>query len=111
VNARALREMEADVGRAGSLSLRYGFFYGPGAWYHRDGASARGIAEGRIPIVGDDRGRWSLLHVACKDRHDLQSEPLASSGTRTGGTSIELRNGIRNKGRTHQRKENGNGGR
>jgi nucleoside-diphosphate-sugar epimerase len=63
VNARALREMEADVGRAGSLSLRYGFFYGPGAWYHRDGASARGIAEGRIPIVGDDRGRWSLLHV------------------------------------------------
>jgi nucleoside-diphosphate-sugar epimerase len=63
VNARALREMEADVGRAGGLSLRYGFFYGPGTWYHRDGASARGIAEGRIPIVGDGQGRWSWVHV------------------------------------------------
>ncbi len=63
VNARALREMEADVGRAGGLSLRYGFFYGPGTWYHRDGASARGIAEGRVPIVGDGQGRWSWVHV------------------------------------------------
>jgi nucleoside-diphosphate-sugar epimerase len=63
VNARALREMEADVGLAGGLSLRYGFFYGPGTWYHRDGASARGIAEGRIPIVGDGQGRWSWVHV------------------------------------------------
>ncbi|HEV2744671.1 MAG TPA: NAD(P)-dependent oxidoreductase [Rubrobacter sp.] len=63
VNARALREMEADVGRVGGLSLHYGFFYGPGTWYHRDGASAREIAEGRIPIVGDGRGRWSWIHV------------------------------------------------
>ena len=63
VNARALREMEADVGRAGGLSLRYGIFYGPGTWYHRDGALAREIAEGRIPIVGDGQGRWSWVHV------------------------------------------------
>src|SRR3712207_9554328 len=59
----ALREMEADVGRTGGLSLRYGLFYGPGTWYHRDGASARGIAEGRITIVGDGQGRWSWVHV------------------------------------------------
>jgi hypothetical protein len=57
VNARALREMEADVSRAGGLSLSYGFFYGPGTWCHRDGASAREIAEGRISIVGDGQGR------------------------------------------------------
>jgi nucleoside-diphosphate-sugar epimerase len=63
VNARALREMETDVRRAAGLSLRYGFFYGPGTWYHRDGALAREIREGRIPIVGDGLGRWSWVHV------------------------------------------------
>ena len=63
VNARALREMEADVDRAGGLSLRYGFFYGPGTWYHRDGASASQVAEGRMPIVGDGQGRWSWVHI------------------------------------------------
>ena len=63
VNARAVREMEADVSRVGGLSLRYGFIYGPGTWYHRDGASAREIAKGRVPIVGDGQGRWSWVHV------------------------------------------------
>jgi nucleoside-diphosphate-sugar epimerase len=63
VNAWALQEIEADVGRAAGLSLRYGFFYGPGTWYHRDGASAREIAEGRMPIVGDGLGRWSWVHI------------------------------------------------
>ena len=42
---------------------RQGFIYGPGTWYHRDGASAREIAEGRVPIVGDGQGRWSWVHV------------------------------------------------
>jgi nucleoside-diphosphate-sugar epimerase len=60
---RALREMEADVRRAAGLSPRYGFFYGPGTWYHRDGASAREIAEGRMPLVGDGLGRWSWVHI------------------------------------------------
>jgi hypothetical protein len=40
--------------------------------------------------------------------HKLQEKPRASSGTRTGGTSIELWNSSRKKGRTHQTKENGN---
>jgi nucleoside-diphosphate-sugar epimerase len=63
VNAWALREMETDDRRAAGLSLRYGFFYGPGTWYHRDGALAREIREGRMPIVGDGLGRWSWVHV------------------------------------------------
>jgi nucleoside-diphosphate-sugar epimerase len=60
---RALREMEADVRRAAGLSPRYGFFYGPGTWYHRDGASAREIAEGRMPLVGDGLGRWLWVYI------------------------------------------------
>ena len=63
LNARALHEMEADVGRADGLSLRYGFFYGPGTWYYRDGAAARQIAAGRMPIIGEGQGRWSWTHI------------------------------------------------
>jgi 2-alkyl-3-oxoalkanoate reductase len=55
--------MGTDDRRAAGLSLRYGFFYGPGTWYHRDGALAREIREGRMPIVGDGLGRWSWVHV------------------------------------------------
>lgn len=63
VNARAVGEMEADVAKAGGVALRYGFFYGPGTWYHRDGASAREIAERQTPLVGDGQGRWPWLHI------------------------------------------------
>ena len=58
VNARAVRDMEEDVRKAGGVSLRYGFLYGPGTWYHRNGASAQEIAEGRSPLVGDGGGLW-----------------------------------------------------
>jgi 2-alkyl-3-oxoalkanoate reductase len=50
------------LGRPG-VSLRYGFLYGPGTWYHRNGASAQEIAEGRSPLVGDGGGLWPWLHV------------------------------------------------
>ena len=63
VNARAVRDMEEDVRKAGGVSLRYGFLYGPGTWYHRNGASAQEIAEGRSPLVGDGGGLWPWLHV------------------------------------------------
>ena len=43
--------------------MRYGFLYGPGTWYHRNGASAQEIAEGRSPLVGDGGGLWPWLHV------------------------------------------------
>jgi nucleoside-diphosphate-sugar epimerase len=63
---RAVADMEASVTGAEGIEgvvLRYGFFYGPGTWYHRDGAMATLIRKRRYPIVGSGQGRMSWVHV------------------------------------------------
>lgn len=62
----ALDAMErATVGADGleGLVLRYGFFYGPGTWYHRDGAIGEMLRKRRYPVIGGGRGRTSFVHV------------------------------------------------
>jgi 2-alkyl-3-oxoalkanoate reductase len=46
------------------IALRYGFFYGPGTWFHPDGDVARQVRQQQFPIVGDGEGVWSWLHIA-----------------------------------------------
>ena len=63
---RALREMEAMVLGADDLDglvLRYGFFYGPGTHYARDGGQTADIRRRRMPIVGRGSGVFSFIHV------------------------------------------------
>lgn len=65
-HARTYAELEARVLDAGAIegvALRYGFFYGPGTWYHRDGASADQVRRGELPIIGDGGGVWSWIHI------------------------------------------------
>ena len=45
------------------LILRYGFFYGPGTWFHPDGDVARQVRQQQFPIVGNGEGVWSWLHI------------------------------------------------
>jgi nucleoside-diphosphate-sugar epimerase len=45
------------------IALRYGFFYGPGTWFHPDGDVARQVRQQQFPIVGNGEGVWSWLHV------------------------------------------------
>lgn len=45
------------------VSLRYGFFYGPGTWYHREGAGADQFRREEIPIIGEGNGVWSWIHI------------------------------------------------
>jgi len=45
------------------VSLRYGFFYGPGTWFNPDGDVARQVREQQLPIVGNGEGVWSWLHI------------------------------------------------
>ena len=45
------------------IALRYGFFYGPGTWFHPDGDVARQVREQQFPIVGSGAGVWSWLHI------------------------------------------------
>ena len=46
-----------------SVALRYGFFYGPGTWFHADGDIAGQVRLRQYPIVGAGQGVWSWVHV------------------------------------------------
>jgi len=46
-----------------AVFLRYGFLYGPGTWYARDGDAADQVRQQQSPIVGDGQGVWSWVHV------------------------------------------------
>src|SRR5215467_13271810 len=66
LNARTYAELEARVLNAGEIegvALRYGFFYGPGTWYHPEGASADQARKREIPVVGDGGGVWSFVQI------------------------------------------------
>ena len=65
-SARTYAELEARLLAAGDIegvALRYGFFYGPGTWYHPDGASADQVRRGEVPVIGDGGGVWSWVHI------------------------------------------------
>ena len=59
----ALVELERTVGAAGGVVLRYGYFYGPGTSYARDGSIADMVRKRRFPIVGEGGGIFSFVHV------------------------------------------------
>jgi nucleoside-diphosphate-sugar epimerase len=63
----AVADMERQVMEARGLDgvvLRYGTLYGPGTWYDPDGGQvADAVRRGRVPLVGDGRGRASFVHV------------------------------------------------
>jgi 2-alkyl-3-oxoalkanoate reductase len=65
-SAWAYAELEARVLNAGEMegvALRYGFFYGPGTWYHPDGACADLVRRQELPVIGDGGGVWSWVHI------------------------------------------------
>jgi nucleoside-diphosphate-sugar epimerase len=43
--------------------LRYGFFYGPGTWYAKDGDVSRQVRKRRYPMIGKGEGTYSFIHV------------------------------------------------
>src|SRR5437763_9482468 len=64
---RAVAELERRVTEAEGLEglvLRYGFFYGPGTHYAREGSQARMVCRRMIPIAGEGEGTFSFIHVA-----------------------------------------------
>jgi nucleoside-diphosphate-sugar epimerase len=65
-NARTYAELEARVLNAGDMegvALRYGFFYGPGTWYHPEGAAADQVRRQEVPVIGDGGSIWSWIHI------------------------------------------------
>jgi nucleoside-diphosphate-sugar epimerase len=47
----------------GGIVLRYGFFYGPGTSYDRDGQQVELVRKRQMPIVGSGDGRFPFIHV------------------------------------------------
>src|SRR5207237_1145714 len=63
-SARTYAELEARVLGAADMEgvvLRYGFFYGPGTWYHPGGAAADQVRRREVPIVGAGGAVWSWV--------------------------------------------------
>lgn len=62
----ALADLERQVtGAEGieGLVLRYGWLYGPGTYFDRDGSQTEEVLKRRAPIVGKGTGTFSFLHV------------------------------------------------
>jgi nucleoside-diphosphate-sugar epimerase len=65
-HARTYVELEARVLNAKGIegvALRYGFFYGPGTWYHPDGAAADQARKQELAIIGAGEAVWSWVHI------------------------------------------------
>jgi nucleoside-diphosphate-sugar epimerase len=65
-NVAAVRDLEAATAGAAvieGLVLRYGFYYGPGTWYAKDGTMGELIRKRRYPIIGSGQGRMSFVHL------------------------------------------------
>jgi nucleoside-diphosphate-sugar epimerase len=63
---RVINEIEHRLlqnSRIEGIALRYGFFYGPGTWFHPDGDVAQQVRNQQFPIVGNGDGVWSWLHI------------------------------------------------
>ncbi|MBI4259172.1 MAG: NAD(P)-dependent oxidoreductase [Actinobacteria bacterium] len=64
--ARIYLDMERRVAGNGAfegLVLRFGFWYGPGTSYARDGYLANEVRRRRFPIIGDGTGVFSFVHI------------------------------------------------
>ena len=59
-------ELEAMVlNRAefAGIALRYGFFYGPGTWFTRDGDVGEQVRQQMVPIIGEGQGVSNWTHI------------------------------------------------
>jgi nucleoside-diphosphate-sugar epimerase len=64
--ARTYAELESAAFSNGNLevvALRYGFFYGPGTWFTREGDVGEQVRQGQVPIIGEGRGVWNWVHI------------------------------------------------
>jgi len=63
---RTYAELESAAFNTGGVevvALRYGFFYGPGTWYTKDGDIGDQVRQRQVPIVGAGRGVSSYVHI------------------------------------------------
>jgi 2-alkyl-3-oxoalkanoate reductase len=65
-SARTYLELEARASAMSGIefvALRYGFFYGPGTWYTREGDIGDQVRQQQVPIIGEGQGVYSFVHI------------------------------------------------
>jgi nucleoside-diphosphate-sugar epimerase len=65
-SARTFMELEARASATAGIefvALRYGFFYGPGTWYTREGDMGDQVRQRQVPIIGEGQGVYSFVHI------------------------------------------------
>ena len=65
-SARTFMELEARASATPGIefvALRYGFFYGPGTWYTREGDIGDQVRQQQVPIIGEGQGVYSFVHI------------------------------------------------
>jgi nucleoside-diphosphate-sugar epimerase len=65
-SAGTYRELEARASATPGIefvALRYGFFYGPGTWYTREGDMGDQVRQQQVPIIGKGQGVYSFVHI------------------------------------------------
>jgi nucleoside-diphosphate-sugar epimerase len=57
--------LEAAVHDSGldAVLLRYGFFYGPGTWFSREGDVGDQVRRREMPVIGKGEGIWNWVHI------------------------------------------------
>jgi nucleoside-diphosphate-sugar epimerase len=43
--------------------LRYGFFYGLGTWFSREGDVGGQVRRREVPVIGNGEGIWNWVHI------------------------------------------------
>lgn len=62
----ALHMLEHTVRSADGIEgvvLRFGYLYGPGTGFARDGGTVQRVRQRRMPVIGGGQGVWSFVHV------------------------------------------------
>src|SRR5512138_1119946 len=65
-SARTYVELEARASATPGtefVALRYGFFYGPGTWYTREGDIGEQVRQQKVPIIGEGQGVYNFVHI------------------------------------------------
>jgi nucleoside-diphosphate-sugar epimerase len=65
-SARTYMELESRASatpRIEFVALRYGFFYGPGTWYTRDGDIGDQVRRQQLPIIDEGKGVYNFIHI------------------------------------------------
>ena len=80
-SARTYLELEARASATPGtefVALRYGFFYGPGTWYTREGDIGDQVRQRQVPIIGEGQGVYSFVHI--DDAAALARAPVERAG-------------------------------